>query len=400
MADGEKDSKKTVNLVKVRVIIKDPNGNTKTVNIEGIPDKGVDFTSIAQEIEKQGEIEKLYYVKKDRDVIPEDRRLNSMEVGRYGEYDNETGKVKTFEPKSAPELPEPKKERIDFRPLILIPFMIGNYFVENFMHMHEVTIVERETYAITLETERNPGKEYHAVNADAGQEESTNRHAHGDGKDAYSCQEQADEERASVAIYADYAETTQKIEAAVAVIENPNSTQEEINEALAAIAGQYGIRIDIRDSAEPGIAKNAERFKEAAEAHPDDRTEAEVEIVKEMVNDFHKNTEADKADLQEVDVLRDKIADGEQFENWNVTRNEDGSYEITAEQVTLVVETTSYQGLKAVLHVLGEKFGELTADQKSAKKEEAKKANTNAERTDTTMVEKIENGDDEFELID
>ena len=406
---GEKtfeETKGNVDVIQVFANVIDSENIRKSIEISGRADKGVSLIEIARRISEMGKVEELHFRDIEMKEIPKDRRLNTMEVGKFEPSDNEREKYKVIESQSRPELPEPgkRRNRLGCFPILLVPLLIGNYWINQMTCIHEHPVETRETIAITLEAERNPGIEYAALNSMAGQEKMTNRFVMGDGKDEYSCQEQANEERVSVAIYDNYEQTTQKIDAALAVIDDPNSTQEEKEEALSVISEQLGTRLYIRDLAESGIEKNVEGFKNAAEAHPDDRTVAEVAIAQEIEADFRENTEADAADKQEVDELSQRIAGGDQFENWQVTENEDGDYVITVEEVKETVETTSHRGveafgckLRAAFGRLADQVSKLAPTQKNWKEETDKKTNTDAARTDASVVE---TGDDDFELID
>ena len=256
------------------------------------------------------------------------------------------------------ELPGKVKRKMGCLPILIVPILLtGLLHINNATHIHESVTEERETIAITIGGDRNPGQEYGELGSYKGQEAMTNRYVMGDGKKSYDTNRQADIEKGATETYTQYAETTAMIKNAIGIINNSNSTQDQIEQALKTLEEQFGIRVEIREEVRPEIEEMAAGFNEAAEVHPDSRTVAEEQIVEGIVNEFYRDTSAENTDLGELQELNDRIQKGEKIGNWNITRNEYGDYVITAQHVRKVVRVEEYRGLKAILHELQEALG-------------------------------------------
>lgn len=319
----------------------------------------ITLADLALAIKENGEVEGIKLLMGEEAIAAEQPKLEAKELSTH--VRRQPGKSQDFIEGNKPqELPgECKgKRKMGCLPILLVPvILVGLLPIDNAVHIHEEVITEIESVGITISGDRNPGLEYWAEGSGQGQEEMTNRFLKGDGKGSYNMHEQADIEQESIDTYTAYANTTTTIKAAIGIINNSNSTQAQIEQALQTLEEQFGIRVAIREEVRPQIEEMKDGFKEAAEAHPDSRTQAEEQIIEGIANEFYRDTSAENSDLGELQDLNDRLQKGEKIGNWKITRNEYGDYVITAQHVRKVVKVEEYRGLKAILHELKEALG-------------------------------------------
>ena len=144
----------------------------------------------------------------------------------------------------------------------------------------------------------------------AGQEAMTNEYVMGD-QGSYNYNTQAEVEGTAVTEYSDYSQTDETVTQCMEVLNNPNATQEEIDEALATLSATVEQQHTTYTTLESVIDEQASRFVEQAEQNPDSRTEGEKEIVEGIQEEYDENIELSESNVASAEELREAAQSGE-----------------------------------------------------------------------------------------
>ena len=172
----------------------------------------------------------------------------------------------------------------------------------------------------------------------------------------YDATVQARREGDSVAHQNEYTELKEGINYNMLMLSDPNSTQEELIEAIKNLK-KISDRVKVITAAKKEIIEeSAKGFEKSSSVMKDSRTQDELEVKDKVIEDFEKELCLSEANVNFINDIYARIEAGEEIHFDMVLQALDEDYMITGESSRDVVHETELRGIKAVLNKFSRLF--------------------------------------------
>ena len=165
----------------------------------------------------------------------------------------------------------------------------------------------------------------------------------------YSPNEQANRESKSISSQEDFSTLQGTISQNMAILANPDATQEEIASAITALKSATDQINLIVAGKETTVIESGRGFEENAKVLPDDRTENEIAVKDKIVRDFYMEYGLSLSNVEFINDLYERVQNGEEITIESIQKELDGDYVITGESAREVVREQKLRGIRAVL---------------------------------------------------
>lgn len=165
----------------------------------------------------------------------------------------------------------------------------------------------------------------------------------------YNSSEQADREEKSIQNQSLYISLQEMISQNIEILQNPNSTQEEIVSAITNLkTATERIQI-IYSEKKDEIEEYGAGFEKSAKVLPDNRTSGEIDIKNKIISDYNAEYGLSEENIIFINELYDRVKNGEEITIESINQELDGDYIITGESAKEVVSEQKLRGIRAIV---------------------------------------------------
>lgn len=239
-------------------------------------------------------------------------------------------------------------------PLVFIPLAA---FLSLSSCQHTDTVIKEQSTPIAIELydTDNPSTILEGAVGQAGQEEMTNIYVMGNG--GYNDDKQFDAESMAVDGFSEYVATDEQLEDVISVLNDENSTSDQIKEAFSQLEQIYETRSQLYEDKTVTMDESVDRFTDATMANPDSHSETEIDMLEDMAETLEEGSSLEQTNLGQVADINESLESADtRIEDVHVEEKPDGDYHITGTEVTKVAEQQTYRGLRAFFENVKEWF--------------------------------------------
>lgn len=162
----------------------------------------------------------------------------------------------------------------------------------------------------------------------------------------YSSGEHAQKEGESIKGYDEFVNDNSLIDEYMSVLQDKNSTQEEVEQAIRNIHS-LSIDMQVMYFEKEGLMNNSTKsFKENVQLNPDERTEDEITVANDVKNQFNKDFGLSVENVKVISELVDRLDAGEEIKIDEVKEDLAGNYSISGESCKEVVKESIFSKIK------------------------------------------------------
>lgn len=239
-------------------------------------------------------------------------------------------------------------------PLVFIP--LAAFLSLSSCERTDTVIKEQSTpIAIELYDTDNPSTILEGAVGQAGQEEMTNIYVMNNG--IYSDDRQFDAEEMAVDGFSEYVATDEQLTDVISVLNDENSTSEQLEEAFRQLEQIYETRTQLYEDKTQAMDESVDRFTDATMANPDSHSETEIDMLEDMAETLEEGSSLEQTNLGQVEDINESLESTDtRIEDVHVEEKPNGDYHITGTEVTKVAEQQTYRGLRAFFENVKEWF--------------------------------------------